>query len=54
LRRGESVQRAVAGVWPTDLVGLHDRVREVSRRELKRAAGVEVVTVDLDVDGFSR
>jgi hypothetical protein len=46
---------AVAGVvGPGDLVGVHDRVREVSRRELERAAGLEVVTVDLDVDGFSR
>lgn len=46
---------AVAGVvGPSDLVGVHDRVREVSRRELERAAGLEVVTVDLDVDGFNR
>lgn len=56
LRRGEAGYGvAVAGVvGPTDLVGVYDRVREVSRRELERAAGLEVVTVDLDVDGFSR
>ena len=56
LRRGESGYGvSVAGVvGPTDLVGVYDRVREVSRRELERAAGLEVVTVDLDVDGFSR
>jgi membrane protein implicated in regulation of membrane protease activity len=46
---------SVAGmVGPADLVGLHARVREVSRCELERAAGIEVGTLDLDVDGFSR
>jgi hypothetical protein len=56
LRRGEAGYGvSVAGVvGPTDLVGVYERVREASRRELERAAGLEVVTVDLDVDGFSR
>jgi hypothetical protein len=45
---------AVTGVvGPTDLVGLHARVREVSRRELAHAAGMEVGALDLDLDGFS-
>jgi hypothetical protein len=54
-RSDEGYGVSVAGVvGPTDLVGVYDRVREVSRRELERAAGLEIVTVDLDVDGFSR
>lgn len=46
---------SVAGVaGPADLVALHARLREVSRRELANAAGIEVGELDLDVDGFSR
>jgi hypothetical protein len=50
----EGCMVSVAGlVGRADLAGIHGRVREVSQRELERAAGLQMVAVDLDVDGFS-